>query len=239
MLPFEVPPTFSNRGFYRFLRKHGVEITGPSVRWMSDTDALDVTMRLLFLNQNRIAYDLKHLLFKYLHDNIIQQIEKNVMTRYREVENLYLLVSLSQIGKEYWLPEAALVKHFAIDMNKNGGYFRTEFLNHFSITVLLSYIKSKVRYKKLRAFLEDHIIAKFIYMKAHCPHDAEGLILLFDLVVCPYVSDQKKAEVGNIFGLDAAALTLLQASNDQWFTTWGDKFDIGKELDAKRSREVY
>ena len=26
MLPFEVPPTFSNRGFYRFLRDHGVEI---------------------------------------------------------------------------------------------------------------------------------------------------------------------------------------------------------------------
>mgnify|MGYP000058235859 CR=1 FL=1 len=48
MLPFEVPPTFSNRGFYRFLRENSVEIEKRQLRWICETDALDRTMRLVF-----------------------------------------------------------------------------------------------------------------------------------------------------------------------------------------------
>lgn len=48
MLPFEVPPTFSNRGFYRFLRENSVEIEKRQLRWICETNALDQTMRLLF-----------------------------------------------------------------------------------------------------------------------------------------------------------------------------------------------
>jgi len=63
--------------------------------------------------------------------------------------------------------------------------------------------------------------------------------MLLDLIVCPYISAVTKDTIGLIFGLDAAALASVQATNDHWFTAWGDKFDLGKELDAKRSREVY
>lgn len=48
MLPFEVPPTFSNRGFYRFLRDNNIDIEKRQLRWICETDALDRTMRLLF-----------------------------------------------------------------------------------------------------------------------------------------------------------------------------------------------
>ena len=48
MLPFEVPPTFSNRGYYSFLLKNGIEIEGKELRWISDTSMLDSTIRLLF-----------------------------------------------------------------------------------------------------------------------------------------------------------------------------------------------
>ena len=48
MLPFEVPPTFSNRGYYRFLRDNGVEIEKGHLRWICKTSDLDQTMRLLF-----------------------------------------------------------------------------------------------------------------------------------------------------------------------------------------------
>jgi hypothetical protein len=48
MLPFEVPPTFSNRGYYRFLRDNSVEIEKGQLRWICETDALDLTMQLLF-----------------------------------------------------------------------------------------------------------------------------------------------------------------------------------------------
>jgi hypothetical protein len=200
-----------------------------------------------FLQAQSLPYELKHLVFKYVHDNVIQQLEKNTMSIYREVESLYLLISLSQIGREYWLPVSVLLRHFLIkevEAEKEGEvtkeYVRPAgFMSHFSITIMLSYIKDKVRYAKLKTFMEAHIVAKLEYMKAHCPNDAETLIMLLDLVVCPYISTASKDEIGRIFGLDAAGLSSVQSSNDHWFTAWGDKFDLGKELDAKRSREVY
>lgn len=48
MLPFEVPPTFSNRGYYRFLRDNCIEIENGRLCWVCESDALDRTMRLLF-----------------------------------------------------------------------------------------------------------------------------------------------------------------------------------------------
>lgn len=188
-----------------------------------------------------LPYELKHLLFKYVHENVMQQLEKNAMNIYREVESLYLLLSLSQIGREYWLPVPVLLRHFLIKVDEGTGeYVRPAgFMSHFSITILLAYMKDKVRYTKLKAFVEAHIIEKLEHGKAHCHNDAEALIMLLDLAVCPYISATTKGHVGQIFGLDAAGLSSVQSSNDQWFTAWGDNFNLGKELDAKRSREVY
>lgn len=194
-----------------------------------------------FVRAQGLPYEQKHLLFKYVHDNVVQQLEKNTMSEHREVENLYLLISLSQIGREYWLPVSVLLRHFLIKEEAGtGNYIRTAgFMNHFSLSILLSYIKHKVRYAKLKAFVEAQILGKLQYMKAHCPHDAETLIMMLDMIVCPYISNMVKGKIGAIFGLNAAGLAAVQAANDHWFTAWGDKFDLGKELDAKRSREVY
>ncbi|CAI9122007.1 antiviral reverse transcriptase Drt3b [Brytella acorum] len=200
-----------------------------------------ITTSVGFLQAQGLPYELKHLFFKYVHDNVMQQLEKNTMSVHREVESLYLLISLSQIGREYWLPVSVLLEHFLIkEEESTGNYIRPSgFMNHFSITILLSYIKDKVRYGKLKVFVEAHIIAKLDYMKVHCPNDAETLIMLLDLVVCPYISTTTKGIIGEIFGLTAESLASVQFANDYWFTAWGDKFDLGKELDAKRSREVY
>ncbi|WEQ55070.1 RNA-directed DNA polymerase [Komagataeibacter nataicola] len=194
-----------------------------------------------FVHAQRLPYEQKHLLFKYVHDNVMQQLEKNTMSEHREVESLYLLISLSQLGREYWLPVSVLLRHFLIKEEEGtGNYIRpTGFMNHFSVSVLLSYVKHKVRYAKLKIFIEAEVLAKLQHMKAHCPDDAETLIMLLDLIVCPYISNTTKDNIGAIFGLDAASLASVQATNDHWFTAWGDKFDLGKELDAKRSREVY
>ncbi len=193
-----------------------------------------------FLHAQGIPYELKHLLFKYIHENVMQQLEKNTMSTHREVESLYLLISLSHIGREYWLPVSVILRHFLIKEEEGtGNYVRPSFMSHFAVTVLLSYIKDKVRYLKLKTFLEAHIIAKLEHVAAYFNKDAEALIMLLDIVVCPYISLATKTRMGNIFGLGAAELAAIQSSNDHWFTAWGDKFDLGKELDAKRSREVY
>jgi hypothetical protein len=162
------------------------------------------------------------------------------MNLHHEIENLYLLTSLSKIGKEYWLPESVLAKYFLIKFDKQTGiYTRSTFMNHFSITVLLTYIGSKVRYQKLREFVELHALLKLENVKEHCSRDTESLILMLDLIVCPNVSAQTKQAIATIFGLDAKDLVAVQAATDHWFTAWGHKFDLGMELDPKRSRDVY
>ncbi|CAA0095021.1 Uncharacterised protein [Starkeya nomas] len=199
-----------------------------------------ISMSVVFIIGRSFSHELRHLLFKFVHDNVVQMLDKNKMNAHREVESLYLLIALSQIGREYWLPEQAIAKHFLIEIDQaSGDYRRSEFLNHFSITVLLSYMKSKLRYNKLRAFIEAQALSKLEYVKAHCPNDAEALMLMLDLIVCPYVSSTTKISAGAIFGFNAIELAAIQGANDHWFTAWGDKFDLAKELDAKRSREVY
>ena len=193
-----------------------------------------------FLNANAVPYELKHLLFKYVHDNIMQQLEKNIMGTHREIESLYLLISLSQVGKEYWLPLSTLTKHFRITENgATNAFERHGPMNHFSVTVLLSYIKDKVRYKKLREFIESHTLANLEHTKAQGLHNTESMLLFLDLIVCPYISSATKLALAGIFGLNASDLREIQATNDHWFTAWGDKFNLGKELDAKRGRDVY
>lgn len=193
-----------------------------------------------FLNAQAFSHDLKHLLFKFVHDNVHEMLIKNKMGNHREVEGLYLIIILSRIGREYWLPEETIAKHFLIDFDAAAGvYRRRNFLSYFSITVLLSYIKNKVRYNKLREFIESEAISKLEHVKAHCPNDTEALMLFLDLIVCPYVAATTKAAAGAVFGLSATELQEVQGINDHWFTAWGERFDLAKELDAKRSREVY
>lgn len=193
-----------------------------------------------FLNKEAFPKDLKHLVFKYIHDNVVQLLSKNTMTKFREVENLYLLLALKETGRDYWLPESVLRSHAAIEVNpEDGSYFRAGFLSHFSITVILSYVMDKVRYQKIREFLQRHAVEKLEHVKAHCLGDTEALMLLLDLIVCPYIEDSTKEKLAKAFGIDAAAWPQLRDHNAHWFTAWGKRFDLGKELDAKRGRDVY
>ncbi len=198
-----------------------------------------VATAVRFLRSHKLPYELKHLLFKYVYDNILQQLDKNTMSVHREVESLYLITCLTQIGREYWLPESTLAEHFMLEADSTGSYSRQGFLNHFSITVLFSYTRNKVRYRRLQSFIEQHTLEKLDYMKAHCPNDAEAMLLLLDLTTCPYVEGLFKEAVASRFGLGAAELLAVRAANDYWFTAWGERFDLSRELDAKRSREVY
>lgn len=193
-----------------------------------------------FLIARGVSHELKHLLFKFVHDNVLEMLGKSKMSSHREVESLYLLITLSRIGREYWLPETAIAKHFLIETDaETGAYCRDEFLSHFSITVLLSYLKKKVRYDKLRTFIEIQAVAKLEYVKVHRANDAEALMLFLDLIVCPYVAQATVVAAGAIYGFDEITLSHLQSVNKQWFTAWGDDFDLTKELDSKRSRDVY
>lgn len=191
-----------------------------------------------FFNLHAIGFELKHSTYKFIHDNVVHQLEKNRVEKFKEVENLYLLNALSHIGREYWLPATTLAEYFGVVRGPGGTLERSGYLNHFSITVGLAYMRDKQRYAELRSFFEEHALLKLEHLATYCDNSAECIMLLLDLVCCPYVDGAKKQSYAAVFGLTATDLAEVTNLNQQWFTTW-DGFNLTEELDAKRSREVY
>jgi hypothetical protein len=191
-----------------------------------------------FFNRLRVSYERKHAVYKFIHDNIVHQLEKNRVEKFREVENLYLLNALSQIGKAYWLPQSTLSEYFGIVRDGAGKFSRDQRLSYFSITVGLCYMRDKERYNELRQFFEDHAVEKLTHLRNLSGSSAEALLLLLDIVACPYVSPATTFRAGLTFGLGATEIAAIRAAGEQWFTTWSG-FNLVAELDAKRARDVY
>ena len=48
VLPFELPPTFSNRHFYEFLLENEINLKGNKLSWKEDDESLIEIIKLLF-----------------------------------------------------------------------------------------------------------------------------------------------------------------------------------------------
>ena len=198
------------------------------------------------LKAKDINKDFKHLVFKYIYDDICFILKKNKNSEYVQVETLYLLLALSELGRDYWLEQSLLVDYFNIKENKQGDYVIDSELNYFSITVVLFYMKEKKRYTNLRAFIEAEIIKKFKSKKGTLYIESELTMLLLDTISCPYVSKDTKIELLDLYEIDSNLhndILNLKHKQDNarkqlWFTTWND-FNFGKALDIKQSKEVY
>ena len=190
------------------------------------------------LRKLRVATELRHHVFKYAHDNMVHQLRKNQVSDYREVETLYLLTALGELGREYWLDQDALCGHLGICEDNTGALTRIRPLNHLAITVTLLYVRRRAKYTKLRTFLIDQI-GKVLFDKAvYCRQDTEAVLLFLDAIACPYIDDAHKNIFATAFGLSAGQLAKLRAVSPNWFTTWTG-FNLSRELDAKRYRDVY
>lgn len=191
--------------------------------------------------------DFRDLIFKYIYDDVCFILKKNRSSEHIQVETLYLLTVLSELGRDYWLEQGVLADYFNINRDESREFSKTHELNYFSITVMLFYMKEKKRYDELRTFVEKVIISKFQDRNETLRKDAELIILLLDTISCPYVSFGTKKHLLEIYGvtkptpqLDIINRRHRRHSNKKqlWFTTWED-FNFGKALDAKQSREVY
>ena len=70
---------------------------------------------------------------------------------------------------------------------------------------------------------------------------SELIILLLDLMACPYLTMENKTKVGEAFGLNKKKIKnlLRYFKNGRYmFTNW-KKLNVTKELNAKISQEVY
>ncbi|MEO9022601.1 MAG: antiviral reverse transcriptase Drt3b [Ginsengibacter sp.] len=190
--------------------------------------------------KDKFSIDFKHLVFKKIYDNIDFTLNKNKTVKHTQVETLYLLIALGELGNKYWLTEDVLASYLCIYKKGNDFYFDAE-MNYFTIVVSLFYMKNKVRFNKLRDFVFDALIEKFECVDYDLRiKKAELILLLFDILAYPFVNIVPiKKKLLNLYNVTDASLQLeIINARKNWFTTWTE-FDFGKELDAKLSQEVY
>lgn len=188
---------------------------------------------------NNFNRDNQHLIFKKIYDEIFLVLKKYKSSEHTQVETLYLLIALKELGKEYRIDEELLCKHYGIDLKQRKC---RNHLNYFSIVVLLFYIENKTRYSKTKSILKKHILEKFeVISSNNRTKTTELILLLFDLLVCPYLDRPFKNKLLTLFGIPTNLGQLRTKIIDKrkyWFTKWTD-FDFGKELESKKSQDVY
>jgi len=106
-------------------------------------------------------------------------------------------------------------------------------------------MRDKIRYNDLRSYIENDIKKFFAENKTLLGKKAELVMLLFDSLSCPYISEDTKQNLLSQHGINdpIAQNEIIDFQNKSgqphlWFATW-EKFNFGKELDTKHSQEVY
>jgi reverse transcriptase-like protein len=193
-----------------------------------------------FFKQEGVHSELRHSVFKTIFDNASLILKKTSNTEYFPIETLYLLIPLVELGKEYWLDSETLASSFGVPVRRPGRPHRNDtHLSYVSIVVLLYYMRDKKKYDRLRTAIEKVLIEKFRSKNTVLRKDTELVLLLLDALACPYVKRTTKSELLSIYGIDGPAEQEAVIRKQKfWFTKWS-AFDFARELDAKRSHEVY
>lgn len=193
-----------------------------------------------FARSKELERDDANALYNQIYENITFILRKEGVSNYSQVETLYLLTTLSCLGRYFRLSEDELARCLNVNSDKvSGKYVVTENLNYFVITTALFFMKDFKRYVTLRDFIESHSIDLIQKSLAVNSKKTEYTLLYLDLLSCPYVSKECKLKLMDLWGLSGKVKASdFLAINNYWFTKWVD-FDLAEELDRKRSLEVY
>lgn len=190
---------------------------------------------------NRLSYENQHVLLKKIFDEVSQVLSKQINKEHTQVETIYLLLILSELGREYRLNENRLAAYFHISKDENGKFEASYTLNYWSITLLLFYMRNIQRYNSLRDFLKKDVVEKrFKDVKPDKRKpNTELTLLLLDLISCPFLDLQCKRKLLFYFGVkNRDERDEIIKLRKYWFIKWIN-FDLERELNSKRSKEVY
>ncbi len=198
-----------------------------------------------FCRNGSTNIDLKYIIFQKIFENITFFLKKNKSSEFAQVENLYLLTIVSELGKNYKISEKLLEEYFRLTFDGHS-YKEKHKLNYFSLMSLLCYIKTNKKYAQLKRFVTNSIVDK-IKLEQNIHQNSEILFLALDSLSCPYIDNISKQDILSHFGItDPPLLSALLSGNylsfsanqPVFFFKWDD-FDFSRELDAKQSFEVY
>lgn len=184
----------------------------------------------------------KDRLYKLIFDEISSFISCSTIENKCQVEDLYLFILANELGRDYQLP-LNLYKRFLGISEKQSPEGPTYELkcrfNYFTISVMLFCIGNRKKYKQIHDVLEKEI-EREMHPKGSTP-DTERVLLLFDSLACPYLSNQFKISLCQIYGVNAADTKKLIEAVKKYkfsFTQW-ENFKFSEALDLKRGQEVY
>ncbi|MGO1751075.1 antiviral reverse transcriptase Drt3b [Psychroflexus halocasei] len=198
-------------------------------------------------------FDKKHQIFKRIYDGISLVFKKSISSEYAEIETLYLLPIINELGENYRFQEELINKHFRIyQKDSNGNKAINTSLNYFTIISLLNYINedSNQIYKEIRKDIQNIIIEKFNNFEKN---NAEDIFLLIDVLTCPYVGSsdaeiqdfrRKILDKIKFFDINTSIvdknsiIEKIENYASDWFYSWREN-DLGKELNTKRGHSVY
>lgn len=192
---------------------------------------------LSFYKSEKIGLSYGALISQVIYERCRSVMGHNSDGKSAKIEVMYLLVLMRQLGRNYRVDESVLGYSFGFEL-LDGQYQARSRLDYFSIVTLFFYVENKSRYSLLRSALEKHVLERFRLKRDSLIGDSEMVHLALDLTACPFVSDEIKTSILQMYGLPANNLLRIQKYSEYWFTKWGD-FDFSKELDAKVSQEVY
>lgn len=197
-------------------------------------------------NKNIIRTNNRNRVFKKILDETSLIIKKNSLNEYAQIETFYLLTVVRELEREFRIPEVRLAKFIGFDDAKNE--IPQKQLNYFSIVVLLFYIGHSQRYSKIKDALNIYIenyIKSFPIEKRGKSSELTHLIL--DLLACPFIEDEFKIKTYSIYKnysteseleCTTKVVNFHKKNIKYWFTKW-ERFNLAKELEYKKSQEVY
>jgi len=189
-------------------------------------------------NNNQI----KHAIFSKISqeiDNIFTDNKRKSKGKNKSnVEMLNILIALKKLGDKYLLTEKRIQTLFELDNEKDYAN-----LDYFQIVTLLFYIENTATYDEIRQNIEKTIISKYpkdkdVFAKS------ELVLLFFDVICCPYISDKTKRDLIKQTGFCNKGETIESkisyiSDKKRWFIDWDTDIDLERILKKKEWGSSY
>ena len=189
----------------------------------------------------RFTDDIRANVFKKIQDEINVVFQCSHYNENTQLETLYFLITLRSMRSKYRLSASAIENYLGVKKNEDNDKMLPN-MNVLSITLLLYYFANGEEFGELRALVLKKVCERIKNVpKELRKKTSEIVILLLDLMACPYISIDDKRKVGKSFGLQEKEIKNLLRffRNGRFmFTNW-KKLNVTKELNAKISQEVY
>ena len=181
------------------------------------------------------------ILFKKIQDEINLVMQTTPFNENTQLEAFYLLLALKEMGKDYTISDATINKY--LNVNEKSKSKNYSFWNMLLITVLLHYYSDNNEYTDSLNFLKEVILEKIKDVdKQQRGISTELTLLNMDILTCPYLEEDYKKEVLNLFNVTdnqkQTEIINYSMQKRSWFIKWKG-FDMNYEVSAKVSQEVY